>query len=109
METASYMWTIVTIGLVTVFLSLIALVLMVGFFKFLFVKSSRAAPSAGENQVHASPLQPVAKAVGIDGAVIAAIMAAISAASGASASSFRIASIERTGFNTPVWGHVDRA
>lgn len=109
METASYMWTIVTIGLVTVFLSLIALVAMVGFFKFIFVKSSKAAPSTGESQVYAAPPQPVAKTAGIDGSVVAAIMAAIAATTGTPASSLRIASIERTGFNTPVWGHVDRA
>ncbi|OHD23079.1 MAG: hypothetical protein A2Y38_15065 [Spirochaetes bacterium GWB1_59_5] len=109
METASYMWTIVTIGLVTVFLSLIALVAMVSFFKFIFVRAPKAAPAVRESLAKAAPSESAAKAVGIDGAVVAAIVAAIAAASGVSASSLRIASIERTGFNTPVWGHVDRA
>ena len=50
-----------------------------------------------------------AVARGLDGAVVAAIVAAVSAASGVPAASLRIASIERSGFNTPAWGHIDRA
>jgi len=109
MESASQMWTIVIIGISTVFLCLIALVAMVAFFKFIFVHAPKVSPAASESPTRTAQPAPAAKASGIDGAVVAAIIAAISAASGVSASSFRIATIERTGFNTPVWGHVDRA
>jgi hypothetical protein len=49
------------------------------------------------------------------GELVAVIAAAVAAASGLEPGSFRISSIapsalscERSGFNTPVWGHVDR-
>jgi Na+-transporting methylmalonyl-CoA/oxaloacetate decarboxylase gamma subunit len=104
METAGYMWTIAFIGISTVFLSLIALVAMVSIFKLIFVRSApRQAPKA-EAPVQAAP----AAARGIDPAVVAVIIAAIATASGVPASSLRIASIERSGFNTPVWGYADR-
>jgi hypothetical protein len=51
----------------------------------------------------------MSSASGIDGSIVAAIVGAISAASGIPASSLRIRSIESSGHNTPVWGHVDRA
>jgi sodium pump decarboxylase gamma subunit len=103
------MWTIVIIGISTVFLCLIALVVMVAFFKFIFVRAPKVSPATSAATAKAAQPAPAAKSAGIDGAVVAAIVAAISAASGVSASSLRIASMERTGFNTPVWGHVDRA
>jgi Na+-transporting methylmalonyl-CoA/oxaloacetate decarboxylase gamma subunit len=104
METAGYMWTIAFIGISTVFLSLIALVAMVSIFKLIFVRSApRQAPKA-EAPVQSAP----AAARGIDPAVVAVIIAAIATASGVPASSLRIASIERSGFNTPVWGYADR-
>ncbi len=104
METASEMWTIVIIGLVTVFISLLALVWMISIFKVLFAgKSTRQAPE----QDKPAQVAPVA-ARGVDPAVVAAIIATIALASGASASSIRITSIEHSGFNTPVWGYVDR-
>ena len=106
METAAHMWTIVVIGISTVFICLMALVVMVGFFKMLFVRTPKARPAATAPAPAAATPAP---AKGIDGAVVAAIIAAVSAASGVPASSLRIASIERSGFNTPVWGHADRA
>jgi len=51
------------------------------------------------------------------GQLIAVIAAAVSAASGMAPEGFRIVGVEKTpssssiaqrGFNTPVWGHVDR-
>ncbi len=104
METATEMWTIVIIGLTTVFLSLIALVWMISIFKVLFTgKTVRQMPK----QETPDRMAPAA-ARGVDPAVVAAIVAAIAMASGVSASSIRIASIEHSGFNTPVWGYVDR-
>jgi hypothetical protein len=100
METATEMWTIVIIGLVTVFISLIALVLMISIFKVLF-----AGKTAKQDK---KPETPVNATHGVDPAIVAAIIAAIAMASGVSASSIRIASIEHSGFNTPVWGYVGR-
>lgn len=102
METQGEMWTIVLIGLSIVFLSLLALVAMVGFFKFLF------AAKAKTPAVAAQPATPVQAARGVDAAVVAVIISAIAASMGVSTSSFTIKSIEHAGFNTPVWGHVDR-
>ena len=58
-------------------------------------------------------------AVASEGELIAVIAAAVAAASGLEPGSFRIAGIRssvsprgaaggRAGFNTPVWGHIDR-
>lgn len=108
-ETAGQMWTIVVVGIGTVFLCLFALVVMVSIFKAIFVRepkaTTKATPPAAPVQAQAAPT--VAR--GIDGAIVAAIVAAVSAASGVPAASLRIASIERSGFNTPAWGHIDRA
>ncbi len=99
-ETPAQMWTIVIIGISTVFLCLIALVAMVSVFKLFFgTKAAQVVPSAA-----AAPNHPR----GVDAAVVAVIIAAIAASSGVAASSIRIASIEHSGFNTPVWGHIDR-
>ncbi|HRW23416.1 MAG TPA: OadG family transporter subunit [Spirochaetia bacterium] len=106
-ETAGQMWTIVVVGIGTVFLCLFALVVMVSVFKAIFVREPKAAPKA-EAPAAPAPTAP-AVARGLDGAVVAAIVAAVSAASGVPAASLRIASIERSGFNTPAWGHIDRA
>jgi hypothetical protein len=50
-----------------------------------------------------------------EGELVAVIAAAVSAASGMELGSFRLtgiqpsaASLSRGGFNTPVWGHIDR-
>jgi Na+-transporting methylmalonyl-CoA/oxaloacetate decarboxylase gamma subunit len=108
METVSFMWTIVIIGISTVFLCLLSLVAMVGFFKFIFVRSPKKSTTIVASLAQAAPAAASVKAGGVDGSVIAAIVAAIAAASGSPASSIRIASLERSGFNTPVWGYADR-
>ena len=104
-DTPVLMWTIVIIGITTVFLCLIALVLMVGIFKFIFARTAKA-------DVKKTGAGASASMRGVDAAIVAVIIAAIAASSGIPASSLRIASIERSGersgFNTPVWGHIDR-
>ncbi|GAB1455548.1 hypothetical protein MASR2M48_08550 [Spirochaetota bacterium] len=109
METASQMWTIVVIGISTVFVCLLSLVAMVSIFKALFVRSPKIAASSKPAPVASSATAGKTPASGIDGSIMAAIVGAISAASGIKASAFRIRSIESSGHNTPVWGHVDRA
>lgn len=108
-ETSAQMWTIVLVGILTVFLCLIFLVAMVSFFKKVFVPGSKK-----QSQKHVDTPVSVQKAAdkaaeGTDNNLVAVIAAAISAASGVPVSSFRIASIDYSGFNTPAWGHVDRA
>lgn len=101
------MWTIAISGITTVFVCLIALVAMVSIFKLIFVgKEKKAGAPSGAAELPQA--RPALAAGGIDPAVVAAIVAAIAASSGVAASSIRIASIERSGFNTPVWGYVDR-
>jgi Na+-transporting methylmalonyl-CoA/oxaloacetate decarboxylase gamma subunit len=104
METAGFMWTIAFIGIATVFICLIALVAMVSIFKLIFVRAAPRQTPKTDEPAHSAP----AAARGLDPAVVAVIIAAVAAASGVSASSLRIASIERSGFNTPVWGYADR-
>jgi hypothetical protein len=77
---------------------------MTSIFKLIFVKS---APKQKPTTVAPVPVAPAA-ARGLDPSIVAVIVAAISVASGVSASSISIASIEQSGFNTPVWGYVDR-
>lgn len=107
METSSEMWTIVVIGLSIVFLSLLSLIAMVSVIRFLF--AGKAKKPSGDTRP-AAPVQamPVQAARSVDSAIVAVIIAAISASTGLSASAIRITSIEHAGFNTPVWGHVDR-
>jgi len=107
-ETAAQMWTIVVSGIGTVFVCLFALVIMTTIFKRIFTTPPKSvAPVVAATP--ASAAAPAARPAGLDGAVVAAIAAAIAAASGVPVSALRIASIERSGFNTPAWGHVDRA
>ena len=108
METAAFMWTIVVIGISTVFLCLLSLVAMVGFFKFIFVRTPKVSPAIAASLEKAAAAAESPRASGVDGAVVAAIVAAVAAASGAPASAIRIASLERSGFNTPVWSYADR-
>jgi hypothetical protein len=86
----------------------IAIVAMAVAFLFLVARSARrrwrSAPGA----------RPAAEAE-TAGELVAVIAAAVAAASGMEPGGFRIASVSpaappysRSGFNTPVWGHVDR-
>lgn len=61
-------------------------------------------PYSGEIQ---SGAVASAEATPVDGALVAVIAAAVAASSGMAPGSFRVVGIE-PGFNTPVWGHVER-
>lgn len=102
METVSFMWTIVLIGIGTVFICLICLVAMVSLFKLIFVREAKPAQSP----VAVPTTSGAGK--GMDPAVVAVIIAAIAVSSGVPAASIRLASIQQASFNTPVWGYVDR-
>lgn len=98
------MWTITIIGIGTVFVALIGLSFVLVLFRVIFAPKVEAVLVQASTPVTQAP----ATASGIDGGIIAVIVAAIAAASGHAASDFRIASIEPVGFNTPIWGHIDR-
>lgn len=100
METASFMWTIVLIGISTVFVCLIALVAMVSLFKRIFVRKTKPTQTTMPTDRGAT--------TGMDPAIVAVIIAAIAMSSGVPAASIRLASIQHASFNTPVWGYVDR-
>jgi hypothetical protein len=74
----------------------------------LFRRRKESAPSPEETFVR----EPAPADLGIPGSLIAAIAAAIAAESGLTPGTFRIASINPaacdSGFNTPIWGRVER-
>ena len=94
-------WTLLLIGISTVFASLILIALGISLMRVIFTKKTTPVPQvAGGGQSNANP--------GINGPLVAAIAAAIAAATGQAVGSFRIAAIQKTGLSTPAWGHVDR-
>lgn len=120
-------WMILVAGITTVFVALIGLILLVNILKMIFGarkqkvrKELAPLPEIHSPAVTSKPGQ--ARAGGEakpSNDIVAAIVAAISAASGISPSQFRIASINPVGgtqdaagsaggFNTPVWGRVER-
>ncbi len=92
-------------GMGTVFSVLTIMVFVIWISKHFIGDKNAAVPAPPADEPKA-PKQ----VAGTDGALVAAITAAISVATGRSASTFRIAAIEPSsgGFNTPVWGHVNR-
>lgn len=125
-------WMITLAGLGTVFLTLIGLMGMLSLFRIIFGKRKEKGgpdssplpeirgPSGGTKAlataVPASATVPAdfpSNFQSLDGELVAVISAAVAAASGAPASSFRIASVSASsgserGFNTPVWGRIER-
>jgi Na+-transporting methylmalonyl-CoA/oxaloacetate decarboxylase gamma subunit len=121
-------WLIMFAGIGTVFVALISIIAIIQVFHMIFGKrpeskkkkpvqnsiAEAGATKSATAPVSLAPAKPSAQAQG-DGELVAVIAAAICAASGASPSSFRIASIQaagsgekESGFNTPVWGRIER-
>ena len=116
MDTTAQMWTILLVGIGIVFTCLVSLVAMISVFRIVLSpkKTVRTGTGAAAAQAPATAPQATARpaaqaAAGIEPAVIAAIMAAVAAARGVPVSTLRLASVEKAGFNTPAWGHIDRA
>jgi len=113
-----YEWTVVLIGMGTVFTALIGLSLILSVFSVVSrLRSGGKAGARGKAAAASSPSEaapPAApSAYGISPEVVAAISAAVAAASGRKPSEIRIARIAPspaglTGLNTPVWGYVNR-
>lgn len=122
-------WLILFAGVSTVFIALIVIIGIIQLFHVIFgrrpvskKKSLTPAKDAQEGQARVSAAQAAPTAAAPSSAaasaaagneLVAVIAAAISAASGVSASAFRIASIQPAGaqdqgFNTPVWGRIER-
>jgi sodium pump decarboxylase gamma subunit len=111
-------WMILVAGVGTVFAALAGLILLVIALKLIF-GGKPAKKKAGESSQ--SPTAPAPKAATppagqpkVDTtALVAVIVAAISASTGLAPSQFRIASVKaeavsESGFNTPVWGRIER-
>ncbi len=118
-------WMIMVVGTMTVFIALFVMILfLLGFPKlFAILKrkeheslaplpqivevTKRTAPSA--SQIASAPSSSLQ-----DESLIAVLTAAVAAASGSSAGSFAITNVQQAqpevggGFNTPVWGRIER-
>lgn len=111
-------WMILLAGVGTVFVVLIAIIGMLYLFRSVFAKSGKQkarrepAPSVGSGEKTEAAAPPSAKPQGLSGEIVAVISAAVAASSGMSPAAFRIASVrasvEEGGFNTPVWGRIER-
>lgn len=105
-------WLIAALGMGTVFIALIFLSLALGGFPLIFRKPEKERPTRvplpalSSRRVFADPSH--------EPELVAIIAAAIAATSGMRAGEFRITGISHAesgfseGFNTPVWGHVER-
>ncbi len=118
-------WMILVAGVGTVFSALIAIIAMLGLFRFIFAgrpEKHRAGPAplpeinTPRNGAKA-PSSPIPAPAAVPQAsnqdLIAVLAAAVAATSGSPLSSFRIACVEPVGegsggFNTPVWGRIER-
>jgi len=114
-------WTIVLSSLGAISLAIIAAAALVWLFRVLFGLGAKGGKQSadsrrvvsGQAAAGQSPLSSAVSAPMEGGALIAVITAAIAANTGASPGSFRIASVSpsydsESGFNTPVWGRVER-
>jgi hypothetical protein len=111
-------YAISALGMGTVFLALIALSLILTLFPVVFrTLGKKAAPSLAPLPMISSmnPNSESAPAMSaIKPELVAVIAAAVVASSGMAIGSFRVTSVEAaqgsgpSGFNTPVWGYVDR-
>lgn len=114
-------WMIMFAGVGTVFTALILIILMLMLFRIFFTDRTsvkKTAPDSHHEVPRPAPaagpaVQPRQEEGPGGTELVAVITAAIAAATGLSPAGFRIASIQAEsgsggGFNTPVWGRVER-
>jgi sodium pump decarboxylase gamma subunit len=111
-------WMILVAGVGTVFATLAGLILLVIALKLIFNGKPANKKAAEEPQAPTAPSPKTATPSGgspkpDNTALVAVIAAAISASTGLAPSQFRIASmkaeaVSESGFNTPVWGRIER-
>lgn len=109
-----YEWTVVLIGMGTVFIALIGLAWILGGFSIVagILARKKAAGIAAQSGSEDRPA-PEAGSTGISPELVAAITAAVAASTGRAVSDIRIARISPSqsgiaGLNTPVWGYANR-
>lgn len=108
-----YEWTVVLIGMGTVFIALIGLWWILEGFSILSSRIARKKAGGGEAPARTETPPTAPGSGGIAPETVAAITAALAAATGRSASQIRIARISPSqpgpaGLNTPVWGYANR-
>jgi sodium pump decarboxylase gamma subunit len=113
-------WMIMIVGVLTVFVALfLIIIVLLGFPRFFAAlrrrKHENPAPLPQIVEVTKKPAQTVSVgAAQEDESLIAVLTAAVAAASGSKPDSFAITQVHQTapesggGFNTPVWGRVER-
>ena len=113
-------WMIMIIGLITVFVSLLIMIFfLLAFPRFFAVIKRREheqlAPLPQMVEVTKKQPQPASsQVVEEDDALIAVLAAAVAEASGSKLGSFAITQVRQSptesveGFNTPIWGRVER-
>jgi len=102
------MWTIVVIGVGTVFLALVSLMVVLEIFRLVFVPRKAAVASAANSTTStAAAEKPNTDRAELVAAISAAI-AAFQAGSGQKDGSFRIVEIIKSGVSTPAWSSQDR-
>ncbi len=111
-----YEWTVVLIGMGTVFITLIGLWWILEGFSIVASRLARRKAGTAQSPEPSSsvPAQaPARDASGVTPEVVAAITAAVAAATGRGPSEIRIARVTPSspglaGLNTPVWGYANR-
>lgn len=117
-------WMIMVVGVLTVFIALFVMILFLLGFPKLFAVLKRKEhgnlaplPQIVEVTKKPAPTAPAgvtAAAASEDASLIAVLTAAVAAASGSSVGSFAITNVQQAqseaggGFNTPVWGRIER-
>lgn len=118
-------WMIMIVGVLTVFIALFVMILFLLEFPRFFAILKRKehgnlAPLPQIVEVTKKPAPPApsgaqtSSSALTDESLIAVLTAAVAAASGASAGSFGITNVQQAntesggGFNTPVWGRIER-
>jgi len=111
-----YEWTVVLLGMGTVFVALIGLWWILEGFSVAagsLAKKKAAAAAAAEQSETTPERSSVPGTGGVSPEVVAAITAALAAATGRRASEIRITHVAPSssgsaGLNTPVWGYANR-
>jgi len=113
-------WMIMIVGLITVFVSLFIMIFFLLAFPRFFAATKRRehehpAPLPQMVEVTKKQAQPASsQVVEEDDALIAVLAAAVAEASGSKLGSFAITQVHQSptesveGFNTPIWGRVER-
>lgn len=111
----TYEWTVVILGMGTVFIALIGLSFILSGFSLVarLRKGKAAAREETDSAAEPEAPAPTAPISGVSPELVAVLTAAVAAVRGGEKTDFRIARITPTssgisGLNTPVWGYANR-